>query len=666
MKNKIKRIIKLFIRPSFIKKYKHATSMYYMQHNSMTMKDKIKCILCEIKKYKLFDIFHFSYTLNNLKKPIFFSKNFAYYIDFNYICDNCDDNNHNMTPDYSTILNYSINDLKLNFNNNQEVLNFIDELEKYLDKYIQRISKTKFENKEKVLTYLENIKTQKCDSFIEALQRILFFNQIFWQLGYKLCGLGRLDYILEKYYLNSLNKGEIDKTKAKQIIMEFYQILNSDYYKKSGCLSGDTGQIIVIGGIDDSGNNVENDLTYLFIETLKEFSKPDPKLFLRVNKNTSNELLKLAVDCMATGIGSPMLSNDDVIIPKLIEFGYDKTDSWNYVTAACWEPSPCGNSIDLNNVTTFNLLTSLNESIEEAKSVDELENLYYKKLGQYLDDELDKLTLKKFNSQPYLSLFIKNCRETGTMISDATPKYKNLGVTTLGISNVVNSILNLKKIVNEQKNFTFEQLKAARQNNFHDENILQILKSNNKYGYCSDNKEAIELTNKIVTFITKKFSEHKTYYSGNFKFGLSAPSYVENGKNVEASFDGRRNGDAFNVHISSIYNTFLDIMDFATKIDYTKNCINGNVIDYILSTSYMKNNIEKFTDYLQSYIEKGIYQIQINVIDSKTLIAAKNNPELYKNLIVRVWGFSAYFNDLPEEYKDLLIKRTIEAEKNYG
>jgi len=76
--------------------------------------------------------------------------------------------------------------------------------------------------------------------------------------------------------------------------------------------------------------------------------------------------------------------------------------------------------------------------------------------------------------------------------------------------------------------------------------------------------------------------------------------------------------------------------------------------------------LSKFTDYILAYIKKGIYQLQINVVDSKILIDAKENPDLYKNLIVRVWGFSAYFNELPEEYKNLLIKRAQEAERLYS
>ena len=106
-------------------------------------------------------------------------------------------------------------------------------------------------------------------------------------------------------------------------------------------------------------------------------------------------------------------------------------------------------------------------------------------------------------------------------------------------------------------------------------------------------------------------------------------------------------------------------MEFATKIKYPKNCINGNVVDFIINTSFIENNMEKFTKYIKAYLNKNIYQLQINVLDSKTLMAAKSNPELYKNLIVRVWGFSAYFNDLPEEYKDIIIKRAISAERNY-
>ena len=128
--------------------------------------------------------------------------------------------------------------------------------------------------------------------------------------------------------------------------------------------------------------------------------------------------------------------------------------------------------------------------------------------------------------------------------------------------------------------------------------------------------------------------------------------------------DGRRDGDPFSVHISSgVAVPTTELLSFAMKLDYNENRINGNVIDFITSPGMLKQNRDKYTALLRAGFAGGIFQLQMNVVDSKTLIAAKADPTLFPNLVVRVWGFSAYFNDLPEEYKDVLITRAIESEK---
>lgn len=665
----MKKIIKKVLSKNFMSKYKFAINkVFKKKHGAPSFSDKIKTILFNVRKIHIIDFYQFSEINKYIKEEVASSDFFTYLIDFNCFVRNYSNFNHNMTPDYEFILRNSLEDIRKYYEKNEKQLLFIDELEKYLNFYILKVKQSNFKGKENTIKYLENIKNKECESFIEALQRILFFNQIFWQMGYSLCGLGRLDYILDKYYQDDIKNNKINKEEAEKIIIDFYKILNSYFEEKSSCLNGDTGQIIIIGGEDENGNNFSNDLTYIFIDALQKYNKPDPKLFLRVNSNTDEGLLAKAIECMASGIGSPLLSNDDIIIPKLKEFGYDEKDARNYVTAACWEPSPCGDSIDFNNIAVLNFLIPFNEIFKDDDlklTMDEIKNKCFEKFKEYIEKELENLSTLQYDGQPYLSLFIKSCRESGTIISDETPKYKNLGVTTLGISNVVNSILNIKNIVFEKKLLTLNELNFARKENFKDEKILEILK-NNKDGYGSRNQEAIDLTNEIAEFISKEFEKYNTYYGGKFKLGLSAPSYVENGKTTEASFDGRKNAESLNVHISSSANTYIDIMEFATNIKYMKNMINGNVVDYVLSPNYIKTNLDKFTKYIKAYINKGMYQLQINVIDSKTLKDAKNNPELYKNLIVRVWGFSAYFNDLPEEYKELLIRRAEDAERLYN
>ena len=134
---------------------------------------------------------------------------------------------------------------------------------------------------------------------------------------------------------------------------------------------------------------------------------------------------------------------------------------------------------------------------------------------------------------------------------------------------------------------------------------------------------------------------------------------------TKASLDGRRDGDPLSTHISVNDGSvaYTELFCFASKLKYGEYTANGNVVDVIFSPDMVRNNKDKFASLIYGAIRQGVYEIQINVMSSSMLIEAKTHPELYPNLIVRVWGFSAYFNDLPEEYQNLLIKRAIESEK---
>lgn len=145
--------------------------------------------------------------------------------------------------------------------------------------------------------------------------------------------------------------------------------------------------------------------------------------------------------------------------------------------------------------------------------------------------------------------------------------------------------------------------------------------------------------------------------------GLSGSAYLDAARGFGASFDGRHKGDPFIVHISNEdSNGYTAIINFAAALKYSDSRFNGNVVDYMVSPDFINNNWEGFIDFLMASIRVGFFEMQMNVVSSKILIAAKNKPEDFPNLIVRVWGFSAYFKDLPEEYKDVIIERAKKRE----
>lgn len=589
----------------------------------------------------------------------------------------------NISIDYTSVVYSNIREYR-NYYKSSDVKNMeyienqlelLDAIELLINREIAELEKSDRTDKAKYIQYLENFKTEKATSFEEGLQRILLINQLLWQTGHALNGLGRLDKILDELYQNNIKNNLITPKEACQLIKEFIKTLHSYYWYKSSALMGDTGQVIILGGKDLDENGEEyyfcNDLTYMFIKSLRELKLPDPKIVLRVSENIPRELLEESVKTISTGIGSPLLSNDDEIINKMIEFGYDKEDAVNYVVSACWEPSALGKGLEQNNINFIVFLKSLNEifdsysdeELEDIKDFNTLLELYKSNLEKDAENIIKTVNDIKWSEDPLLSLYIDNCNTKQIDISKGGAKYNNYGITTVSLANTVNSLINIKKLVFENEKYTLVQLNEIRKNNFEDNNIILAELKGLEPHFGQDNSEVIKLSNEITEFLSKIFDKHKTTLGGRFKFGLSAPSYISAGEEITASFDGRLNYEPFSTNISSDSNRdYTSIMRFASQLNYNDNRLNGNVIDLMTSPDIIKDNFEKFTDFIELSIKLKFFQMQMNVIDSETLIDAKANPDLYPNLVVRVWGFSAYFNDLPLNYKDLLIKRALKNE----
>lgn len=577
----------------------------------------------------------------------------------------------NFTIDYSIILDNSLEDLinkvklidNIDYRNN--VLNVLDGINIILDKEINKLSDSKRLDKDKYLGYLNNIKNGKCKSFEEALQRILFFNQLLWQTNHMLNGLGRLDLLLDKYY--EKDKDNYTEDEIINIIKDFLLKLHDNYWYKSNSLLGDTGQIIILGGTLEDNTYFTNDLTYYFIKCIKDLQIPDPKILLRVNKDVPNHLMELSLSCIKTGVGCPLLANDEVIINNLIKFGYDKKDAYNYVTSACWEPLILGDSLDQNNVDSIVYIKPFNKLLDEydldkIDNIEKLLSVYKTYLEDYLKDFLIKNSFK-WEEDPLISLFITSCNKRGIDISNGGAKYNNYGFTSVSLPNVVNSILNIETLVFKEHKYTLKELNNARLNNFKDESILKDIK-NVKERFGQDSDHIIDITNNIINTVGDYLNDKRNIFNGKYKFGLSAPSYISASYNVLASLCGRRNYEPFDVHISinKYSNGYTELFSFASSLNYSNNSFNGNVIDFIVSKTFIEKNFDKFNLFLKLSIDKGFFETQMNVINSDILLRAKKNPQEFPNLIVRVWGFSAYFNDLPDEYKDVIIKRTLEYE----
>ena len=578
----------------------------------------------------------------------------------------------NFTLDYDKIVHGSFMDLATKAQGTDEygmeaklVIDGINILVKRIIDAIP-LSQLSEELKEKHTEYFERILFAKAEHFEEALQRILFFNQIMWQTRHRLNGLGRLDKMLADLYQKDIDTDILTEEKACELVYDFLNQLSKYASYKSDALEGDIGQIIILGGNQPNGKYFCNGLTEIFLKEQANLKKPDPKTFLRVGKNMPDSLLKLAVSCLTAKTGSPLFSNDEVVIPVLKGFGMPNEDAYSYCVSACWEPYIAGKSLDQNNIMVFDYFKALDAVLNngvEYRSIEELVESYIKENGKCFKEFLQSVDEMKWAKDPLVSIFMDGCAEKRKDVSEGAAKYNNYGITTVALSNVVDSLFNIKKLVFKDKKYSLAEMNKARVENFDSAPEMFIEVTSLKKSYGHDIAEVEALVNRITSSIASIAKSYHNALGGTVKFGLSSPGYNILSKRMSADFSGRKNGKPYNTHISCTDAGYTEIVGFAGKLEYSDQRFNGNVIDFFMTESLIDENTGKFVLFMKGAIASGFFQMQMNLIDSKTLIDAKAHPEKYKGLIVRVWGFSAYFNELPESYKDLLIERALAAEK---
>lgn len=614
----------------------------------------------------------FDYICKNQSIDIGENERFVYFLDYMYLLDEVKGYQFgNITPDYITFIHSGLDGMRINGESRyvKEYNKTIDSIEILIDRIIDEINKSNTVNKNRKMEYFERMKSNGASHFEEAVQRVLFVNQIIWQTDHRLIGIGGLDKFLKDFYEDDKRNGHITQDDAENILKDFVKTLHMYYWFKSNMLMGDTGQIIVLGGSNAQGDYIYNDLTLMMIKVIKELALPDPKILVRVNKNIPDKVLEVAVDCMSSGLGSPLLSNDDVIIPRLIEFGVSNEDALRYTVAACWEPLVGGASVSLNNMTTFNFMRPMEnmfkrDRLSTIKSFEELLDRYEFYLEKNLRAVKRVIDGAIFQYDTVMSLFIEGCQTEDASRGGA--KYFNAGITTVALGNVIDSLLNIKKYVFEEKRYSLFDVKKMIILDFDgNETTYAELKAANKR-YAIDDDDVIELTKKIINMVSKYTVDYRTPYGGKLKFGLSAPTYIDASIGSNASFDGRKSGEPYVVHISNdTAESYTQVINFSAVLDYRDNRFNGNVVDLMTSPSFLKDNKEKFKLLLLGGIKKGFFQLQINVIGSDILMDAIEHPEKHQGLIVRVWGFSAYFVDLPDSYKKVLLERALKNEGKY-
>lgn len=544
------------------------------------------------------------------------------------------------------------------------VVSSIDEIESLTDKYRHEALKA---GRKDIADVLKRVPRHGAGSFLEALQffRILHFT--LWASGNYHNTVGRFDRFMWKYLQKDLEEHELDYTSAFELLEEFFLSFNRDSDIYPGMQQGDNGQSIVLGGVDANGKDSFNILSEMCLKASLELGLIDPKINLRVNINTPIERYDMGTELTKKGLGFPQYSNDEVVIPGLLSKGYSLADARDYVVAACWEFIIPGFGMDIPNIGALSFAKVIDKATEKHLEKCSDFGIFLQKIREEIQIEINTITSGFDNlymePAPFQSLLMNGCVESGQDISLGS-KYNNYGLHGTGIATAADSLAAIKKYVFDGKTVSASQLIDALQNNYNDYYDLWIKMKYNAPKMGNDDDAVDNIAVILLDYFSDSLKNITNERGGCYRPGSgTAMYYLWHARNIKASADGRRNGEALSANFSPSLNIKLNgpvsIIRSFSKPDMKK-IMNGGPLTLELHDTVFRNgdSIRKVSALVKSYMDMGGHQLQINAVNREQLILAKKNPENYRNLIVRVWGWSGYFVELDEVYQDHIIDRT--------
>lgn len=543
----------------------------------------------------------------------------------------------------------------------EQMLKSLDYALKYAEKYREEAAKT---GNTELATALSKIPHSGAETFYEAcvfLKLSLFFLRATFTDHVT---LGRFDQYMYPFYLHDKKNGMDDET-IFEMIEEFFISLNFDADLYPGVQMGDNGQSMVLGGYDADGKSMYNELSKMCLDASLELSLIDPKINLRVNKNTPFELFESATYLTKKGLGFPQYCNDDIVVDGLVKLGYAKEDALDYVVAACWEFIIPGKGADVPNLDSLCFPAVINEVItKELDKCDTFEELLERvrtAIAASCEAIHDRHLGKPLPRHPFASVYFDGCIEKLQDIFCGGTKYNNYGCHGTGIANAADALAAVKKVIYDDKSMSKEVLLNALKADFNGyAEERNMLKACPKMGNNDDYVDS------LATYIMRAFCDNMNgkpnSIGGIWRAGTgSAQGYLRDTDCTTA--DGRKSGtpysSSFSPSLDVKTNGLLSVLQSFAKFDLT-DIINGGPLTIEIHDTVLRNDvgIKKVAMLVQKYIGLGGHQLQLNSVNRDRLIDAQRHPEKYPNLIVRVWGWSGYFNELDKSFQEHIIRRT--------
>jgi formate C-acetyltransferase len=546
---------------------------------------------------------------------------------------------------------------------------------------------------------LDWISERPARTFREACQAAILYHLVLQlEAGYPALAFGRFDQYTGPFLEADLKAGRITLDGAQELVDAVFLKMHTLYRVFPPVVTASTGvntyYHTTIGGVNrDTGEDATNPVTYMALESIGRLSLHDPTISLRVNRNTPDELWECAIETSKLVGGLPLFQNDEVIIPALRhETGFSLRDARDYSLIGCQEivgsgndfPAPNGYnpphcSVHYGTIFAMAINDGLNPSnnkqcevhtgyLYEMGSIDEVKAAV-EKLCRYAIHWL--VTMNNYTeciskssiSHPLLSISVEGCMETGRDIVAGGAKYNSFGGTATGLATIADSLATIKYMCFDRKLCTTRELYDAVMDNWegHEQLRQRILREAPHYG------NGDPYADEMMAWITSLYydicrecysSRAKVYKSGLY----GATDHINQGYITWATPDGRRSGeplaDATSPAQGRDRNGPTAVFRSSCCFDHHK-FMDGIALNIRVHPSSVntEDGVMKLRDMTKAYFANGGMETQYNIVSTETLRAAQADPETYRDLVVRIAGFSAYFVELTKDGQDDVIRR---------
>jgi hypothetical protein len=474
--------------------------------------------------------------------------------------------------------------------------------------------------------------------------------------------LGRFDMFMEPYFNKSIETGEVNTEEALGWINELWDNVDQ-------CNAWNAA----LGGTRPNGTDASSQLTFLCLKAAK--GKRRPNVALKLRDDTPDHIWNAAIDCISGGTGIPALYGEDNYLKSLEEarLNISWEDMTNYAFGGCTETMihGCSNVGSLDG--DFNTLKVLEETLyrdlEKCITFKEFMIKYKTALDLALDELICRVNISQerkalYHPQLIRSLFIDDCIDSGREYASGGARYNWSVINVMGLGNTVDSLTGVREIVYNKKEIAPDAFLRNLDSNFKDNPLLLMkLKQMPKFGNGLD--EVDTLAKDVSSHIFSRLLEHAPWRGGRFIGScLMFVTYGRFGKGIGATPDGRLEDEPIADSAGAVQgrdrNGPTALLQSVTSLDQI-HAPGTLVINIRLGKSILDDTVsrEKVKALLKSYFAMGGMQIQVNVVDQEVLKDAMEHPGKYSDLIIRIGGYSEYFNHLSDELKLSVLERVI-------